>query len=121
MIGVPDETSGFTYYYNPLTNGTMWELPTFMDGRLNHKYREAETDNENSYSGSEKSDNDSINSGMSEDSEKIREKRRKMRKYPRYLPLDYYYFIHSYSLLLLLCFQQLSCCQLVLLFTYFYN
>lgn len=36
IIFQTDETSGYTFYTNPKYGNAMWELPKFMDGRLNH-------------------------------------------------------------------------------------
>jgi hypothetical protein len=37
VMQVKDDQSGYVYYYNPLAGTTLWELPSFMQGRMDHK------------------------------------------------------------------------------------
>lgn len=92
-----DEESGYPYYFNPLTQRTMWELPYFMRGRIDWTRKPVrktkipkrkstdEGDDERSDKEEESDESSSDESdGLSEDSETIRAKRRAKRKYPRY-------------------------------------
>ena len=36
IVAELDPSSGYTFYFNPRTNQTMWSLPNFMGGRMNH-------------------------------------------------------------------------------------
>ena len=38
IVATYDEGYGATYYFNPLTEHTSWELPLFMNGCLDYKY-----------------------------------------------------------------------------------
>lgn len=88
-----DESSGYPYYFNPLTGVTMWDLPSFMNGRLDYNRKAIRKVKKSTQDGNEDgsrsgedddSGNDSEESeGLSEDSETLRAKRRAKRKYPR--------------------------------------
>ena len=90
-----DETSSDQYYYNPMTGVTMWQLPSFMDGKLDHveyknktkkKFISANKDEikeivNNEVIADKSSDNESDH--PSENSDTRKEKRRLQRSYPR--------------------------------------
>jgi hypothetical protein len=103
-----DQATGTTYYYNPKTYATYWELPKFMNGRFDYirkpakkipKYHkkktkegggdgndddeEEDTIDETESESNESDDDDDDSEGLSVNSETIREKRRLKRKYPR--------------------------------------
>ena len=40
VIATKDEKSGDTYYFNPMSGMTFWELPKFMGGKLDWKYKD---------------------------------------------------------------------------------
>ncbi len=84
IVATYDEGYDATYYFNPLTEHTTWELPLFMNGHLEYKYdqlpvggRSAEPEEK-----SEIEEEDS-ESDLSIDSEIVRERRRAKRRYPR--------------------------------------
>eukprot|EP00981_Chlorochromonas_danica_P008567 scaffold2224_cov175-Ochromonas_danica.AAC.9 len=77
-----DDSVGEPYYYNPKSGMTMWELPGFMSGRLDHEPRQGvhqQLHSDDDDEGEEDEDSDA----SSIDSERRRERRRKKRKYPR--------------------------------------
>lgn len=98
-----DEESGLTYYINPYVGSTMWELPPFMNDRLDYKEKPPrpltiitkkksktnDDDDENDDESDEDEDEedekeeDDDSEALSESSEQVREKRRNRRKYPR--------------------------------------
>jgi hypothetical protein len=87
---IKDESTNGVYYYNSKTSTSFWELPSFMNGRLDYKYKDKNNQNENENNGSEggsqgDEDSDDDSDEDSEDSEIEREKRRLNRKYPRYI------------------------------------
>ena len=119
LISSVDEGSGATYFYNPRSEATMWDLPPFMRGRMDYEKklpivrppktvkRATKTDGkrrstlkgsvEDDVSGSDEDDDDeeglpsldpdgdnsSEVTGLSDDSEAVRERRRQHRRYPR--------------------------------------
>jgi hypothetical protein len=101
VIQAVDESSGGKYYYNPNTYATMWELPAFMNGRLDYERKpkivkkkpedgesatgEASTKDGEGEEEEEDDDDDESEDGseLSEDSEAKRERKRLGRKFPR--------------------------------------
>jgi hypothetical protein len=101
-----DHKADSTFYRNTKTGTTMWKLPLFMNGRLNHNHEDeraqylakrakeakAKSDAERIKSGiplsesesEEEQKSDSDESAADENSEEMRRKRREKRKYPRY-------------------------------------
>ena len=81
-----DEGYGATFYFNPFTEHTSWELPAFMNERMDYKYDDlplgGQKTSQEVEESSESSDSPS-DSDLSIDSEAAREKRRKKRRFPR--------------------------------------
>ena len=82
------DTTGTNYYFNPLTSRTMWELPLFMGGKLNHVYhdntlKKSELNDEEKEDEEEEDEESSDESNLSEDSELVRQRRREARIFPR--------------------------------------
>ncbi len=76
---IEDRKTGAVYYWNTVSGQAMWELPKFMNGRLNHKSRaQARKDKKD-----DGSDNDADEGVSDSDSEAERLKRKMSRKYPR--------------------------------------
>ncbi len=101
VIQAVDESSGSKYYYNPSTYATMWELPSFMNGRLDYERKpkvvkkpkqeggsdegsvKADVEAEEEDDDDDDGDTDAGSEDLSEDSEAQRERKRLSRKYPR--------------------------------------
>ena len=82
------DKTGTNYYFNPLTSRTMWELPSFMGGKLNHVYHDntlikKEVTEEEKEDEEEEEEESSDESNLSEDSELVRQRRREARIFPR--------------------------------------
>eukprot|EP01036_Dinobryon_divergens_P025018 gene25018-33527_t len=77
-----DPATGNTFYYNSKTRRTMWQLPTFMSGKLNYGTQKAVLSASKSF---KRDEDDSIESksDISEDSETVIKRRRINRKFPR--------------------------------------
>lgn len=90
-----DPATGNTFYYNSKTRRTMWELPSFMSGKLNYGNQKAVLSASKSLK-REKADNedDSMESksDISEDSETVIARRRMNRKFPRYSSSEFQCF-----------------------------
>ena len=81
VVATYDESFAATYYYNPITGNTSWELPLFMNGKLDYAYDKLPlggTKADIAESSSESEDSD-----LSIDSEIARQRRRAKRKFPR--------------------------------------
>lgn len=145
VITSVDETSGYNYYYNPKSEMTMWELPYFMNGRMNYEKKKAVIkvtksgrrssvarraskavhdsvekkgeESQDTSGGSDEEDDDADGddngdgalmggeldphpegddgsevTGLSENSEMVRERRRQHRRFPRY---SFYYLTYQ--------------------------
>jgi hypothetical protein len=94
-----DAESGAPYYYNSMTDNTMWELPPFMNGHLTHSRKEvvvpvvesAKASTEGEEDGEEddgegdgegEGDGD-LDNDDDDDSEAGRQRKRMRRRYPR--------------------------------------
>jgi Leucine-rich repeat (LRR) protein len=80
-----DEGYEATYYFNPVTEHTAWELPQFMNHRIDYTYDDLPLggrrprENDDSSTEEEKDED----SDLSVDSEIVRSRRREKRRYPR--------------------------------------
>jgi len=82
------DQAGAKYYYNPLTARSMWELPSFMGGKLDgHVYgkkkEEAKEEEKDEDSDDDDDDDSDDGSNLSDDSSLVRQRRREARKFPR--------------------------------------
>jgi Leucine-rich repeat (LRR) protein len=82
IVATFDEGYDATYYYNPLTGNTTWELPGFMSGSLNYEYDKLPLGG-TVHVDTEESESDAEDSDLSIDSELARQRRRAKRKFPR--------------------------------------
>lgn len=84
VVATYDEGYEATYYFNPVTEHTTWELPEFMNHKLDYTYDDlplggkAKVMNDDSSSSEESEDSE-----VSIDSEIVRARRREKRRYPR--------------------------------------
>jgi len=80
-----DAQSGRTYYVNPKTGKTLWELPQFMANRLNYGPRRGEVSAtiKNKYKREHTDDDNLTDDSEPEDTQVLIERRRLRRIFPR--------------------------------------
>ena len=121
---IKDESTGSTYYYNPRSGYTSWDLPSFMGGKLlkPKEKRQSKTHDDDK---NQIHDTDGYSTDSNSDDSEIRiEKRRLERKYPRCVLchtalINIYYIIKTYIHSLIKKIFHHICCHFIQLFQYF--